>query len=98
MGWTERTPSKSECSILPTVRHLQAGFQQHPAHIPVSRLKGRTQCRPKGVIGKGGNGHRAIDKCASQIASFVEHSPGNPDRNLDAFTYSHQWCPYNQFG
>jgi hypothetical protein len=33
MGWTERAPSKSECSILPTVRHLRAGIQHHPCLI-----------------------------------------------------------------
>jgi thioredoxin-dependent peroxiredoxin len=30
------------------------------------------------------------------IASSVKDSPGTPDRNLDAFTYPHQNCPYNQ--
>jgi hypothetical protein len=29
MERTERIPSKSECSILPTVRYLRVGFQQH---------------------------------------------------------------------
>jgi hypothetical protein len=31
-------------------------------------------------------------------ASSVKHSPGTPDRNLDAFTYLHRNCPYNQLG
>ena len=42
------------------------------------------------------NGHRGVDMCIAQIASSVKHSPRTPDRNLDAFTYPHQNCPYNQ--
>jgi hypothetical protein len=33
MGRTENSPSKSECSFLPTTRRLRAGFRQHQAHI-----------------------------------------------------------------
>jgi hypothetical protein len=48
--WTESIPSKSECSILPTVRHLRDGYQQHPVHSPASRvrMKGRELVPSKG--------------------------------------------------